>query len=322
MTNVKRRLRFRDIICTALLNAANAPPAPFFYGGQAVIEGVMMRGRDHYAVAARAPDGSITVTSDLLRSRVYTSRVWSRPFLRGVAGLYEMFNLGLKALRWSAGIQLGEEIEISPMAMRMTVLFSVVFGLFLFIGLPLIGGQLLHSTNTRSLVTILIEGVLRAGVLLAYLLVIGFIPTVNRLFQYHGAEHKAINCLESGAAVDVANTRSSSRLHPRCGTGFIVVVAFVSIIVFSPLAVFFWPIRILLQIALVPVVAGIAYELIRLLVKIRYTELGRVALAPILGAQLLSTREPDDAQIEVSIAALAAARKGEEPVAEMHGSGK
>jgi len=315
---MRRRPSARDILLTAALNAASAPPQMFFYGGQAVIEGVLMRGRDHYAVAARRPDGSITVTSEMLTSRVYTHPIWAKPFLRGVAGLYEMLALGMRALQWSANVQLGEEAELTAGALRVTIAISLVFGLALFIGLPLLLAQLIHRGSQRSTVGVLIEGGLRALILLGYLGLIGQMRNVRRLFQYHGAEHKAINCLESGERVDVANVRTSSRLHPRCGTGFLVVVAFVSVIVFTPLGVLPIPVRIALQIALVPVVAAISYEAIRAIAKARHTTLGRIALVPVLATQRLSTREPDDRQIEVAITALEAARAGEQPVSEAH----
>ncbi|MDQ6855502.1 MAG: DUF1385 domain-containing protein [Candidatus Dormibacteraeota bacterium] len=313
-----RRPRVRDILLTAALNAATAPPQMFFYGGQAVIEGVLMRGRDHYAVAARRPDGSITVTSEMLNSRVNTNPMWAKPFLRGVAGLYEMLSLGMRALQWSANVQLGEEAELTANTLRATVAVSMVFALVLFIGLPLLLAGVLHRGSQRSVVGVLIEGGVRALILLGYLAAIGRLRSVRRLFEYHGAEHKAINCLESGATVDVANVRPASRLHPRCGTGFLVVVALVSVIVFAPLGVLPVPVRIALQIALVPVVAGISYEAIRGLARVRHTTGGRIALVPVLATQRLSTREPDDRQIEVAITALAAARAGEGSVAELH----
>ncbi len=314
-----RRPSAGDILLTAALNAAAAPPATFFYGGQAVIEGVLMRGRGHYAVAARRPDGAITNLSQRLRSRVYTGRPWSLPLFRGAASLWEMLALGMRALQWSANVQLGEDVELSPGAMRMTIGVSLVFGLGLFIGLPLAASALLGHGAPQSVGSVLIEGVARAAILLGYLFLIGRLGNVQRVFEYHGAEHKAINCLESGAAVEVANVRRASRLHPRCGTGFLVVVALVSVIVFAPLGGLFWPIRIACQVALIPLVAGVAYEVIRGLARIRDSRFGRIALVPVLAAQRLSTREPDDAQIEVAIAALAAARAGEDAgVGEFH----
>jgi uncharacterized protein YqhQ len=319
VVNARRRPGVRDILLTAALNAATAPPQMFFYGGQAVIEGVLMRGRHHYAVAARRPDGSITVRSEMLTSRVYTNPIWAKPFLRGVAGLIEMLGLGMRALQWSANVQLGEEAQLTASTLRVTVAVSTVFALGLFIGLPLLLASVLHRGGSqRTVVGVLIEGALRALILLGYLALIGRLRSVRRLFEYHGAEHKAINCLESGAAVDVGHVRVSSRLHPRCGTGFLVVVALVSVIVFAPLAVLPIPIRLLLQVALVPVVAAISYEGIRGLAKIRHTTFGRIALVPVLATQRLSTREPDDRQIEVAITALDAARSGEDSVSEVH----
>lgn len=312
-----RRFGWRDLLLTMAINAANAPPAPFFYGGQAVIEGVLMRGRDHYAVAARRPDGTITVISERLTSRVYNARVWGLPFLRGVAGLYEMLNLGLRALTWSANIQMGEEAQISQGAMRTTMAGSLVFAVGLFLGLPLLLGQLVHH-GQRSTGQILLEGVIRGLVMVAYLVAIGQAGSVQRVFRYHGAEHKAINDYEFGGDGSINSVRGASRLHPRCGTGFIVVVAFVSIIVFIPLGGLPILLRLLLQIVLVPVVAGISYEVIRGLAQIRHTTVGRIALVPVLAAQRLTTREPDDSQIEVAAAALTAARAGEGGVSEPH----
>jgi len=167
---------------------------------------------------------------------------------------------------------------------------------------------------------VLIEGVIRAAVLVVYLVLISLIPNVRRLFQYHGAEHMAINALESGDAIDVAHVRMRSRLHPRCGTGFLVVVALVSIGVFAPLGLLPTAVRLVCQIVLVPVVAAVSYEIIRGLVKIRTTLIGRIALAPVLATQLLSTRRPADAQIEVAIAALDAARSGDTVVFEASGA--
>jgi uncharacterized protein YqhQ len=302
--------RCRDLLLTVAVNAVSAPPGTFFYGGQAVIEGVLMRGRDHYAVAARRPDGEIVICTDVLRSRVYTRSLWRRPFLRGVAGLYETIHLGMRALQWSAVVQLGQEAEIGTGAIRGAMIASLVFALALFIGVPLLLGGLLHHT-TQSITSVLIEGVIRAVILVGYLILIGLIPNVRRLFEYHGAEHMAINALESGSAVDVDHVRASSRLHPRCGTGFLVVVALVSVGVFAPLGLLPTAVRLVCQIALVPLVAAVSYEIIRALIRIRGTVAGRIALAPVLGAQLLSTRIPDDSQIEVSIAALDAARHGD-----------
>jgi uncharacterized protein YqhQ len=320
MPNMSRAQRCRDLLLTVAVNAVSAPPGTFFYGGQAVIEGVLMRGRDRYAVAARRPNGEIAVCTDVLRSPVYTAGVWRRPFLRGVAGLYETIHLGMRALQWSALVQLGQDAEIGEGALRGAMIASLVFALGLFIGVPLLLSSLLRHSAAPSIGAVLLEGVIRAAILVAYLLLIGMIPNVGRLFQYHGAEHMAINSLESGDTVDVAHVRARSRLHPRCGTGFLVVVALVSIGVFAPLGLLPIAVRLVCQILLVPVVAAVSYEIIRGLVRIRATLFGRIALAPVLATQLLSTRRPSDSQIEVAIVALDAARAGDGVVFEAAGA--
>ncbi len=320
-----RRPSFGDYLRTVAVSAVGAPPTTFFYGGQAVIEGVLMRGPHHYAVAARNPQGEIVIKREELRSRVYTSKLWRLPLFRGVAGLVEMLHLGMSAIQWSANIQLGEDVELSPRAMRITIAFSIGFALLLFIGGPAAIGILTHPgtslaskpTNV-SFQTVLVEGAARAGIILGYLLLIGQMRQIKRLFAYHGAEHMAINCLEAEEPVDLEHVRASSRLHPRCGTGFLVVVALVCVIVFLPLAVFPTLVRIPLQIVLVPLVAAIAYEGIRALAKIRHTLVGRILLVPILATQRLSTRVPDDRMIEVSIAALDSARGLGGRVGEQH----
>jgi uncharacterized protein YqhQ len=320
MPIMSRAQRYRDLLLTVALNAVSAPPGTFFYGGQAVIEGVLMRGKDRYAVAARRPNGEIAVCTDVLRSRVYTAGVWRRPFLRGVAGLYETIHLGMRALQWSALVQLGQDAEIGEGALRGAMIASLVFALVLFIGVPVGISTLLRHGAAPSISAVLIEGVIRAAILIAYLLLIGMIPNVRRLFQYHGAEHMAINSLESGDAVDVNHVRARSRLHPRCGTGFLVVVALVSIGVFAPLGLLPTVERLVCQILLVPVVAAVSYEIIRALVRIRGSLFGKIALAPVLATQLLSTRQPSDSQIEVAIVALDAARAGDGVVFEAAGA--
>src|SRR5579862_2165881 len=156
MPDMPRAQRCRDLLLTVALNAVSAPPATFFYGGQAVIEGVLMRGKDRYAIAARRPNGEIAVCTDVLRSRVYTASVWRRPFLRGVAGLYETIHLGMRALQWSALVQLGQDAEIGEGALRGAMVASLVFALVLFIGLPLLLGGLLHHTSADSIGGVLI----------------------------------------------------------------------------------------------------------------------------------------------------------------------
>ena len=270
-----------------------------------------MRGPRHWAAAARRRDGTIVVVGEPLVSKLYTSRLWRRPFLRGIQGLLEMLHLGFRAITWSAAIQAADqEIELSPGAMRVSMAGSVVVALALFVGLPLLAAGVLHR-GQRGLVFGVVEGVARAVILVGYLAAIATVPPIKRLFAYHGAEHKTINCFESGAALELAGVRAASRLHPRCGTGFIVVVAFVGLVVFVPLALLPWPLLVLSRFVLIPVVAAIAYEGIRLLTRIRRSRVGRVLLVPVLATQRLTTREPDDEQIEVASAALSAVRERE-----------
>ena len=292
--------------------AAARAEEQFFYGGQAVIEGVLMRGPRHWACAARRPDGEIVLVEEPLNSAIYTNRFWALPFARGVAGLVEMMHLGTRALRWSANLQaeaLG--VQISKKTMRVSMSIGVVIAIGLFFGLPLVTAGLLHHGD-RGLGFGLVEGLARAVIVIGYLAVISTIPSIGRLFQYHGAEHKTINCFESGADVDVANVRGASRLHPRCGTGFIVVVVFVSLVVLVPLAGLPIPLLIASRLLFIPVIAALSYEAIRALARIRRTPIGRALLVPVLACQRLTTREPDDSMIEVAIVALSAARRATE----------
>ncbi|HXO67037.1 MAG TPA: DUF1385 domain-containing protein [Candidatus Dormibacteraeota bacterium] len=288
--------------------ASPASPLPFFYGGQAVIEGVLMRGPNTWAVAARRPDGGISLREDRLRSRVYTSAFFGLPFIRGVVGLIEMVHLGTSAMMWSANVKAkADNIEIGRGAIAATITVSMIFSFALFFGLPLMVGGALNNRG-GSLGFTAVEGVTRALLLVGYLLLISRIPDVRRLFQYHGAEHKTINAFESGAPVTVEGVAPQSRLHPRCGTGFLVVVVLVSIVVFTFVGRPVLPLLVLSRLLLVPVIAAIAYELIRL--GARHAENPMVArlLVPVLAAQYLTTREPDPSMMEVAITAFSAVR--------------
>jgi uncharacterized protein YqhQ len=291
------------------LSTANpASPLPFFYGGQAVIEGVLMRGPHTWAVAARRPDGGISLRQADLTSRVYTSAFFRLPFIRGVIGLVEMLHLGTSAMMWSANVKAkAEDIEISRGAITVTIVLSMIFSFALFFGLPLIaGGALQHRGGSLGFTAV--EGATRALLLVGYLLLISRIPDVRRLFQYHGAEHKTINAFESGAPLTVEGVAPQSRLHPRCGTGFLVVVVVVSIVVFTFVGRPWLPLLILSRLLLVPVIAAIAYELIRLAARHAENPVVARLLVPVLAAQYLTTREPDDSMMEVAITAFTAVR--------------
>jgi uncharacterized protein YqhQ len=283
----------------------------FFYGGQAVIEGVLMRGRTTYAVAVRKPDGEILVTRERLRSPIYTSRFWKLPFLRGLAGLWEMLHLGMKALVYSANIQAkGQDVELTPRAIAITVVIAAVFGIAVFLGLPLLGAGLL-GRGPSALRFTLIEGGIRIGLLIVYLYAISLTKDIRRVFQYHGAEHKTINAFEAGVPLEVAHIRGQSTLHPRCGTGFLLAVMIVSVFVFSLVGrpALVW--LLLSRLLLIPVIAMVAYECIRFLGRHRRNPIVKVLVLPLLATQKLTTREPDDGQIAVALAAFNGARQEE-----------
>jgi uncharacterized protein YqhQ len=296
----------------------SAPKEKFFYGGQAVIEGVMMRGPHHYAVAVRDPKTKeIVVDRGELKSAMYTSRFWKLPFVRGLALMGETIHLGMKSLIWSVNVNAGaNDVKIGKREISISVATSAVFGLLIFIVLPLVAtGFAVHKSN--SLLFALVEGVIRVGLILGYLILIGMIPDVRRVFQYHGAEHKTINAFESEWPLDVANIRRASLLHPRCGTGFLLVVLVVSVILFSLVALFHpnWPVLILSRLIGIPIIAGVSVEAIRYMARHRANPVVGVLLLPVLATQKFTTREPSDDMLEVSLAAFNAAREGEEAAA-------
>lgn len=293
-----------------------AASQPFFYGGQAVIEGVLMRGPQGWAVAARRPDGGIAMRQEELHSRMYRSAFFRLPLVRGVVGLAEMLHLGTSAMIWSASVKArAENVEIGRGAIAATLAFSMVFSFAIFFGLPLLLGNALQRHSTLGFT--LVEGGIRAVFVLGYMYLISFIPDVRRLFQYHGAEHKTINAYESGAPLTVEGVAPQSRLHPRCGTGFLIVVVFVSIVVFSIVGRPPLPLLILSRIVLIPVVASISYELIRLGARHIGNPVVARLMIPVLGAQYLTTREPDASMMEVALTAFKAVRQADVAVGQV-----
>jgi len=287
----------------------------FFYGGQAVIEGVMMRGKRHYAVAVRLPTTKeIVVDRGELKASIYVNPIWKLPFVRGLALIGEQLHLGMKSLIWSVNMNAsGKDIVIGKKEVTGSVAFAGVFALVLFLGLPLLLASFaVHRSGSFQFV--LIEGVIRVALVLGYLAAISLLPDVKRVFQYHGAEHKTINAFESGWPLDVPNVKRASTLHPRCGTGFLIVVMVVSVVVFSIVAIFhpnwFW--LIASRILAIPIIAGAGFESIRFMARHRRNPVVRILLLPVLGTQLLTTREPSDDMLEVSITAFNSAREGEE----------
>ncbi len=284
----------------------------FFYGGQAVLEGVMIRGRRRMAVAVRRPEGDIALRVQALGG-ISSGPLRHIPFVRGVIILWETLALGTRALLFSSNVALGEdEKEISGPALWGTVGLALTFVVALiFIGPVLAVGRLESALDNERLAA-LVEGGIRLLVLLAYLFLIGLLPDIRRVFAYHGAEHKSINALEDGAPLEVESVQRYSTAHPRCGTSFLLVVVVISVALFvlvglPPL----WQ-RILSRVVLIPVIAAISYEIIRLAAAFQHFGPVRVVLKPSLWLQTLTTREPDDEQVEVAICALKEALAGDE----------
>lgn len=275
----------------------------FPYGGQAVLEGVMMRGVHQATVAVRAPDGSIAFKHEQLN--VERRRVWEQmPFLRGVLMLWDSLSIGMRALNFSASIASGEEEQPSTAAVTGTLIVSLLLAFGLFFALPLLLAQLLAFVGASGLVQSAAEGVFQLGIFIVYLAAIGRVPDIQRVFGYHGAEHKAINAYEAGAPLTIERVRNFTLIHPRCGTSFLLVVVVLSIPIFALFSdLSFWG-RLLSRVVLIPVIAGIAYELLRLSAANYQRAWVRTLVAPSLALQRLTTCEPDDSMVAVAIAAL------------------
>ena len=281
-------------------------------GGQAVIEGVMMRGPGRIAVAVRKADGEIAVDAKPASSISDTYTILKKPFLRGVVSLVESLMYGMKALSYSAQASGEEDENMGDAEMAGTIAFSVALAIGLFVVLPTSAMKLLQLIGVPAFLLNICEGLLRLGIFLTYIWAISRQKDIQRVFQYHGAEHKTIYTYEHGLPLRVENVRPFSTLHPRCGTNFLMIVMLISIFIFAFLC---WPSlweRILSRILLMPVVAGISYEIIRFAGKHMDKPWVRTAILPGLCLQKLTTREPDDDQIEVAIASLKAVLPPEE----------
>ena len=276
------------------------------YGGQAVMEGVMMRGSKAMAVAVRQPDGEIIIHTEPLSAHIYAGRISKIPVLRALTSLWDVLVLGIRTLMFSADVALGEEEDVSfsgPVAWgTVAVSFAIAIGLF-FVG-PLLLVGVIDRYIESSFLSNVLEGVIRLALFLAYIWGIGRIPDIARVFAFHGAEHKTINAYESGAELTPQEVAKYSTSHYRCGTAFLLSVMVISILVFSLLGRPPMGIRILSRIVLLPVVAGVAYEYIRFTNRYRENRLVRALARPNLALQNLTTREPDESMLEVSIAAL------------------
>ncbi|MGI6262817.1 MAG: DUF1385 domain-containing protein [Succiniclasticum sp.] len=280
--------------------------AKFNIGGQAVIEGVMMRGPKDVAVAVRKADGSIDVDVHPVHSIQDRHPILKKPFLRGIVVLVESLIMGMKALSHSAQVSGEEDEQMDDKDMVLTIIVSVLLAVGLFIAIPTWSVRFLQHWTNSSIVLNLAEGLLRMAIFLAYIGAISSMKDIQRVFQYHGAEHKTIFTYEAGLPLTVENVRKFPRLHPRCGTNFLMIVMSISIFIFAFLG---WPNlleRILSRVLLMPVVAGISYEIIRFAGRNDNRPWVHKLILPGLLLQKLTTREPDDEMIEVAIASVKA----------------
>jgi len=277
---------------------------PFYHGGQAVIEGVMIRGERNSAISVRRPDGKLEIIRQPLAD-IYKSRLREIPLVRGIIVLIETLVLGTQALLQSAQIASAEEEEkIPPAALWGIVAASVVFAVALFFIAPLLATRYFDIYIASDFVSNLIEGFVRIGIFIAYLKLISLFPDIRRVFAYHGAEHKVVNAYEAGCPLEVETIKSYSTAHARCGTSFIFIVLLIAILVFALLGRPVLWLSILSRIILLPVIAALGYEATRFAARHGKNILARVLLAPGLALQSMTTREPDDSQLEAAISAL------------------
>lgn len=289
-------------------------------GGQAVLEGVMMKNRDKYAVAVRKPNGEIDVEVEEYKGVCGDKKFAKLPFIRGVFAFIDSLILGMKVTTYSASFYEEEDEKPSKteeklekllgnkaddIMMTFTVILSAIIAVALFMLLPLFLSDLLGKYIRNASVIAIIEGIIRILIFIAYIAGISLMKDIKRLYMYHGAEHKCINCIEKGRPLTVKDVKRSSRQHKRCGTSFLLFVVLVSVIVFFFIRVDNMALKLVLRIALVPVIAGISYEIIRLAGRSDNIVV-RIISAPGLWMQKLTTKEPDEDMIEVAIASVEA----------------
>lgn len=288
-------------------------------GGQAVIEGIMMKNKDAYATAVRRPDGEIEVSQDTYVSLTEKYKLFSLPFVRGIFSFADSMILGMRTLTWSASFfeddedsepgkfelwldrVFGEKMEAALMSLVMV--FSVIMAIGIFMVLPLLLANFFRRFIASDTVMAVLEGALRIGIFITYIKVISRMEDIRRTFMYHGAEHKCINCIEHGLALNVENVRASSKQHKRCGTSFLLIVMVISILFFMVIRVHTVWLRILSRILLIPVIAGVSYEFLRLAGR-SDSKLVDILSRPGMWMQNLTTKEPDDSMIQVAICAV------------------
>ena len=285
------------------------------YGGQAVIEGVLMRGRNALAVAMRAPDGEIVIHTEKLAG-LYRSWITKVPFLRGVVLLWDALGLGMRALTLSANTQTGEDEKLEGPALYLTLGSSIAIGIGLFFLLPAgIGSLSEHFLNWPIWASNLLEGFVRLLLFIVYIWAIGFMPDVRRLFAYHGAEHKTINAYEAGSELTPGHVARFPLQHTRCGTAFLLTLILISILVFTAMGEMTLAWKLASRVLLLPALAGVALEYTRWTANHVKSPIVRALIAPNLALQALTTREPDEGMLEVAIQAFRAMREAEEKYA-------
>ena len=289
-------------------------------GGQAVIEGVMMRHKDTYAVAVRKPDGEIEVETEEFEGVLHHSKLKSIPFIRGVFNFLDSMILGMKTLTFSSTFYIEEEEKETKadkffqklfkenaqnVLMGITMVISIFMAIAIFMVLPYFLSSLFEKYVRNNSLLAILEGIIRIVIFVVYIVAISAMKDIRRVYQYHGAEHKCINCIEKGRPLTVKNVMRSSKQHKRCGTSFMLFVMLVSIILFFFIRVENPALRVVVRIALIPVIAGISYEIIRLAGKSNNIFV-RIISAPGMWLQRLTTKEPDEGMVEVAIASVEA----------------
>ena len=282
------------------------------YGGQAVLEGVMIRGQRFACVAVRRPNGLIALKSDPL-GVFFTGRLRRLPVVRGVTVLAETLVLGMRALTWSANVGIEEEgSEMGAGGVALTMALALLFAIGLFFMVPLFASRPFEGIAGSDVLSNVVEGIIRLGVFLAYIFLIGRMEQIRRVFMYHGAEHMTVHAQENGVPLEVGSIRRYPTAHPRCGTAFLLVVMIVAIAVFAliPREPLWW--LVLSRIVLIPVIAALSYEVVRFSGFHADNPFVRVIMTPTLVLQALTTRQPDDDQIEVAVAAMNHALEADE----------
>jgi len=267
-------------------------------GGQAVIEGVMMKYKNKLSVAVRREDGTIVLKKETLKS---LPKILKLPLIRGFITLIYIMIIGIKALIWSANQSMGEDEEFTMTELVSTLAFSFTAALVFFLGIPFFATKLI---NLEGIWFNVVEGIVRLVVFVGYVYGISFMKDVKRMFQYHGAEHMAATCYEHGEELTVKNVRKFSTIHPRCGTSFIMLVMIVSIILFSFITTEVWHQKLLWRLLFIPLVSGVSYEILRLGGKYQESLFMRIIIAPGRWVQKITTQDPEDGMIEVAIVSL------------------